>query len=631
MKAMRKRSMFLLALATTLVSTASLSAGPVDKYSLAKMLPEDASMVAFGRQHSGQEFVRAQWARVWEEIEKVRFDKDIKRMFQGFAEESGATAEEFEATWQQMSDLGAMVDWSSLAEREMAFAMKIAFPTTEFVFICKSSEEKAAANFAGLSGIAQQLVTMSSDAVVLVTEGEGDKVKHTLTPVAIPFPLSMTLARSGDSILMGFGTTLPEQTLRLMNGESGAPMVETKRFKDALADLPAGEDSVVFVDVAKLMTQLRGVVDQAMSMAPQEDEEVAQIQKVIARVFQMIDIWDYVGETATTDGMTTHMHSQTLLRSDAQKADLYRIMYADRTLKDPFKFVPADAGDVSAMSGVDFTAAYNAMISFVTDVIPEGPEHIAEWNAMQEQMGVNVERDVLSWMEGSLVTFSVPGPTPFSPAEFVIMIKVRDTEKARKQINDWMDQLEQMVAAQGGQGVAISDAEIEGGEGFRKLIMPMLAMVGLQAPTIGVHDEWVMLGASPEIIAKTIAVGAGKAPNFSTNERFKKEGVPFDGPVRAVSFTDLTKLGDQLGQALAMVPLAMTMAMQGQAQNPAQRAILAMMSKAGRVVRKLDFFQSSSSVTTMKGATVMTHSVTHYREPTSGKPTPDDSSDTSPQ
>ncbi|MCA9244792.1 MAG: hypothetical protein KDA32_12590 [Phycisphaerales bacterium] len=631
MKAVRKKNLFLLALIATLAGgAASLTAGPIDKYSLAKALPEDVAMAVYGRQHSGQEFLRTQWERVWEEIEKVRFDKDIKRFFQSMAEENGATAEDFDATWQQMCDLGAMVDWSALAEREMAFGMKMGFPTPEIVFICKASNEKAASNFTGLSGIAQQLVEMSSEGLVLVTEGEGEKVRHTLTPVGVPFPLAFTLARSGDSILIGFGSTLPDQALRLLNGESGAPIAETKRFKEAVSELPNGEDSVVFVDIAKLMAQLRSVIDAAMQMAPPgDDEEKAMVEKIVARVFKMIDIWDYAAEGASTDGMVTDNYSITVLRSDARDADLYRIIYADRTLTDPFKYVPAEAGDVSAMAGLDFTAAYTTLVSFVSEAIPDGAEHIAEWNAMQEQMGVNVERDVLSWIEGSMVSFSIPGPTPFSPAEFMIMVKVRDSDKARKQIGDWMDQLEQMVAAQGGQGVAISDAEIEGAEGFRKLIMPMLAMVGLQAPTIGVYDEWVMLGASPEIVAKTIAVGTGKAPNFSTNDRFKKEGVPFDGPVRAVSFTDLTKLGDQLGQALSMVPLAMTLAAQGQ-QNPGQRTLLAMMSKAGRVVRKLDFFQSSASVTTMKGQKVITHSVTRYREPAAEKPTPD-SSDSSPQ
>jgi hypothetical protein len=118
-------------------------------------------------------------------------------------------------------------------------------------------------------------------------------------------------------------------------------------------------------------------------------------------------------------------------------------------------------------------------------------------------------------------------------------------------------------------------------------------------------------------------VAAGKAEDFSQNERFQKEGIPPDGKVTALSFTDLTKLGEELGQMLQMAPMIGMMAPDVM-KNPLAQGVLNMVGKLGRVVKRLDFFQSSASRTTFDGKTVVMKTVTTYREPpvvTKPKPT----------
>ena len=50
-------------------------------------------------------------------------------------------------------------------------------------------------------------------------------------------------------------------------------------------------------------------------------------------------------------------------------------------------------------------------------------------------------------------------------------------------------------------------------------------------------------------------------------------------------------------------------------KNPGLQGILRMVSKFGRVAKELNFFQSSSSLSTMDGNKVVTRTVTNYREP----------------
>ncbi len=108
---------FLAAALVLAVVLPAASAGGIDDFTLTKAIPADAFMAVHARDHAGKEFVNTQYARVWEEVRKVRFDRDIKRVFKALRQEGlppGTELEGFEEQWQQMYDLWAALDWASL-------------------------------------------------------------------------------------------------------------------------------------------------------------------------------------------------------------------------------------------------------------------------------------------------------------------------------------------------------------------------------------------------------------------------------------------------------------------------------------------------------------------------------------
>ncbi|MBL8878335.1 MAG: DUF3352 domain-containing protein [Phycisphaerales bacterium] len=302
-----------------------------------------------------------------------------------------------------------------------------------------------------------------------------------------------------------------------------------------------------------------------------------------------------------------------VLRDNASTRMLYPALYGNAAVKDPFKFVPADAGDVSVNSGINLLKLYQSAMQFTKENIPDAEAALAEWAAQQEAMELNIESDVLSWINGKIVTFSIPGPTPYSPAEGVFMLAVSDEKKAAAML----DKLFEAVAPFAEQQQAvITGLDKEGLTGFRSISHPMVIMLGMKEPTIGVRDGYLMLGASPKIIQKALDTAAGKNPNFSTNERYKKEGMPVSSNVVAFSFTDMTHMGEQMGQAFKMAPMIANM-MGGGAQEPPVKAMLSIMSKVGNVFEKLDFFLSECSVSTFDGKAQVTKAIVNYREPPS--------------
>jgi hypothetical protein len=596
--------------------TAVASARGLDDFTLARAIPADAALAVHTRGHDGQAFLNKQMERIWAEVENARLDRDIKRLFKALAVEQGTAVEEFEANWQRMSDLAAGVDWANLASEEYGMGLKLGFPMPEYVVMFRAPSDKVGGNFEGLAGILKELAGLDPAALELSTDGEGESVVHRLSVVAAPFPVGFAVARRGDTIVMGFGTSMVEQSLAMLGGEEGETLASTDRFKAAFAKLPAPTDSAVYFDIAKFMGQLRGVIDQGMQMAPMpapDDpgyEEAQAMTKVPGKILDRLDIGDYLAAVATTDGMKTSAHTIFALKEGAETKGLYKALFGNGTLENPLKYVPADAQDVSASTGINLLALYDEIIDVLSNDIPDGDEAIAGIASLKDEIGYDLREDILGWIKGNALSFSLPGASAYQSGEFAVLLGVRDDEKASTMIGELLD----MVAAKGGEQLAVVEATIEGAEGFRSLKSPMLGMVGMKAPTLGVKDGWLWFGSSPEVVARSMAVASGSEENFSKNERFQKEGLPLGDQLVSMSFKDTTQWGEQVGAALGMVSMV-SMFAPDVAKHPPVQALLSTVGKLGRVVRKVDFLLSSASQSTFDGRVLATTAIVNYREP----------------
>jgi hypothetical protein len=629
----RRQNILAVVLALTLVLPTAWAEG-LDDFKLAKAIPADAFLAIHCRDHAGKAFINKQYERVWAEVERARFDRALKPMFKAMQQKQlppGAELEGFEEQWQQMSDLWASVEWASLAKREFAMGMKLSFPTVEFVMLMMPPEDELKHSFEGLSGILKTLVELDPNKIVLTTEEEGGTTIHRVTFPDAPFPFGLTLARHNDVIMIGFGPTMFEQSLALLRGEGGQALAASPRFREAFRKLPPPTDELVFFDIAKLIGQLRGAVEavlaQMESAAPAEEEpgyeDYVKWKALPGKIIDAIDMFEYTASVMTTDGMKCNEDSVTVLRDDAASHAFYPMMAGNEPISDPLKYVPQNAGEFWVTSGINLPALYKAVVKILREDVPNGEEMVAWLEGLKDEetgYGIDVENDIVGWIGGSLISFSVPGPTPYASSEFVFMVSVRDEAKAREMIDRLAGMIEPLLAQQNG---SVVDAEIEGAEGFKSVVFPMLAMFGVMGkPTLGVKDGWLFIGSSPEMIATTLEVAAGKAENFAKNERFHKEGILPEGSVTSLSFTDMTKLGEELGQLLTMVP-AIQFAVPDLAKDPVMQGVLNVVGKLGRVVRKLDFFQSSASRTTFDGKMQVTKKITTYREPpVITKPTP---------
>lgn len=589
-------------------------AGGIDDFSLTRAIPADAFLAVHARNHDGLTFLNKQYDRVWQALAGSRIDRDIRRMIKDLTKEQGQDPEEFERIWQQITDLLAGVDWANLSEREFAFAMKLEFPVSEMVALFKPKPETIGDSFTGLSAMLKELAKLDEENLQFAEDKQGDLETRKLTATGMPSNFGLMVARHKDTLLIAMGSGWVEQSIAMLEGKGGEPLAKSARFQEAFKKLPAPTDELVFFDAARMMTSLRDIIKKALaeSGAAEPAEGEPDPQKLVTRLLDAVDMFDYVASVSSTKDKQTVEESVCVLKGDAAKHALYPALFGNPPIKEPLKYIPKSASDMSVSTGIDLQKLYAEALKYFREEIPDAETHLAEWDALQEEWQFNVEKDLLSWLVGDMAEFSIPGATAFSPGEFCLMFGVRDEKKAAETIKRGMDALAPLLQQQSG---LVEEISVAGSEGFHAINHPFIGMVGLKEPTIGVKNGVLFFASSPKVIELALDTAAGKSENFSKNERFLKEGLPPASNVVSLSFSDTTELGKNIGQGLRMAPMFAQMAGPEMGKNPAMKAIFGILGKLGPVFDKLDFLLSTAEQSTFDGKVIKGKSVTNYREP----------------
>lgn len=647
-----------------LIGAALAHAAGLANFTLTRAIPADAQVVMQCRDHDGRAFVNTQYDRLWAEIEKQNFGRDLRRLFQNMAKQSGGDPNEFDVNWQRINDLAAVVEWNTLAKREFAFAMKLAPPLGgEFIFLLMPPAERVGPDFDGLVGLLKGLVGLAPPGVFELSEdGAGESRLCKVALAAGGPPLSLMLAREGETILVGVGSALPEQALALLKGESdaSATLAASARFKKAMGMLPPPTDGYVFVDIAQIMAQTKVFAQMAAQAAalaepnanaappdPHSDAatnggspEVAsdepsqngagtqpaappavtpgiRMLAALPALVRELEVWEFAAEVSTTDGMKTESHGVTVLRPGAAERGFGKVLYGNPPIDKPFRYIPKEATSVGVNSGFSWAALYRTVVDFVEREVPDGPAMIEQWNTQKQALPYDVEA-ILGWLGGEYASFSAPIPTPFMPGS-VYVLPVRDPGKAAAFIEQVSQDLNTALKEQ---NAGVEDAKIEGADGFKRVILPPLfAMVpGLGRPIYGLKDGNLIVGNGPEVVGLAMKVASGGQDDFSKNERYQAEGLPIIENMTAFTFADLSRMGDELSQMFAMVGLLQSFSPELR-KDPVAMSALGMLAKVSNVLKKLDFFKSSCAIKTFKDNAEHSHTIVNYQEPPRPKTT----------
>ncbi|MBP7746310.1 MAG: hypothetical protein KA383_09255 [Phycisphaerae bacterium] len=348
-------------------------------------------------------------------------------------------------------------------------------------------------------------------------------------------------------------------------------------------------------------------------------DELSVVRHFLDRVTSTMRIMDYAATVERTEGYATHMESLAVLVSDARKNPFYAVLGQRPPVTDCTHYLPEETASFSVSSGVDCGALYRFLEDSVRAAGPVGEEMLQKWAEIQKQIGVDVQRDVVAWLDGQFISVTLDGERGS-----VWLVKVKDEETARSKVGAALGflstQLSDAIAKQpalaGLAMLAIHTSEIEDPRltGFQNIH----SSFSPQPAVWGVQDGYLMFGSSADAVALCLATARGEHPNVRKNARVMSEALLPDGPVDSVSLADQRGLGEEIAKGIGIVSMVSGM-MGAFIPEPSVRPVITrlagILAKLTPVVRKINFFKSTASETTFDGLAWRTRTVTHYFSP----------------
>jgi len=616
-----KRTFFRLTVCAPLLAAfAAGSAARAADLGLDRAVPADVFLFVHGVHNPERDFLDKHWAGVWKELRKANLAQEIHNLLA--ASRTAEEREAFRGWWDKAASLFGAVDWSGLLHREVVFAGRMMFPFPQFMMLTRQEPESLERNLTGLRGLLEELAKAGGGTLVESEVPGGKRWTFLVGQMGI----TVHLVRCRDVLGLAVGDGLVTEAIELLTGTGDrTPLVKTPRFTSAFKELPHAEDTRFFFD----NTAMLGGIDKILAAAapPPTQEQPAPGQTpaqtpglpVFRAILAHLRILDYVASVEYTEQLRTIEVSRIALVADARRMALHKVCGPPNPIRKFDEYLPRETTSFSVSSGLDLAAFYEVLLDFVRKDVPEGQTLLDQWEQIQQQIGFDVRKDLLSWVGPTSVSVSLPASSPLAlgGGDWVMMLQVTDAPLAREKVNQWLVQLSTLVAQLGGnnpmlaQPLSITPVNIEGAEGFKQVTHPALMM--LFRPVIGVKGEYLFVASSPGALKNVLATAAGEHPGILQNETFRREGLVPDGPVSAISFTDLRGQAQQMGTVLGMVGMFGAFIPADDPKAGVFKAVLGMLQKLGPVGAAVDYYESTASISTFDGRRIQTRTITNYK------------------
>ncbi|MCH8881148.1 MAG: hypothetical protein IID34_14860 [Planctomycetes bacterium] len=604
---MRYARIFVLAIAaSSVVLSQARAADQPGKFTLARIVPAGSLLYHHRVANPEREFLTKHWSHVWKALRKSGIDKDIMELITAKAPTEEDRAD-FENHWTKATELFAGVKWSDLTANESLIYVK---SPEDCALMFRPKTETLASNVQGLIAILEELANFDEG---MRLDKSGAHGGHIWTLSMAWTPTTLNLFRRGDVLGFTISETAANDILAaLARAREYERLVDTPRYRDAMAQLPKAEDSLTFIDVHNVFSMARELADGPI----EADGDSGKRVEILKNVIHQLDIIDYIAATEETDGLKTVAHKVVKMTEGARSKKLYKAVANQKPITGVLEHVPASASGYSATSGIDLGMLYSWGKDMLEHNLDEGPQWLARWAEWQQVNEFNLQDDILSWIDGRMIGMTFPGAiqTGFGASkDIVFKIKVNDDARAR---DSFFRQLDRFSGT-----LTMAPAADVNAEGFRSITNPMMMMMmmGMKI-TVGVDKGWLYISDSAPAINKCLATAAGDAPSIATNERYKREGLVPKGPVNSASFADTSNAGQELAMMFGMAPMGLIMIPHSPEAKPI-RSMLGIMSKLAPVLAEKNFERSRSSICRLEGDRWVSQRIVNYKEYTPRKKT----------
>jgi len=563
-------------------------------------IPAEAYIAAYGQSNPERDFQRQYGREIWQTVRDEKLPERVAAIVLDAL--PAAQRESADSINAELQTIFEAVDWSAVGESpECVYGQVMVTPQSQHLLILRLPSADVAESLEdALIKFGQMVERRGGEAVRAATDSSAAAAIHSLSfPQFKEFPFQPSCARLNDVIVLSSSEPLVRQSVDLML-DGGASKFDDPRLKVALEKLPAPEDAQVFYD-GRLQFQSMRDIGKFIREKAANDPNADRAARILEQVIDQLAILDYEATVEYTDANRNCQQSLGRLVPGAEEKLLARVLTQGAPFENWQRWVPADAQAYMLTSGANLHVLYEGVMKFLRDEVPESQPALEKLEALQAEWGVHLDRDVLQSFSGECVSLKLPAASPgvIGGQDQVLALRCQNPERIRELIGQGVGRLQE-IPWFGAQQLQFGPAEKL--SGFDQLSLSMLAGMGVK-PVVGFHEGWMIVATNAEAAEKVIKTLAGEAPSIDSTKEFQRFGLQIDGPVYAISYTDLAASTRQAAQFIRQAGMAAPIAIgvAGAKAKPGElkplQDAVALLPSIANVVEKFDFLEARLRIT----------------------------------
>jgi hypothetical protein len=585
-----------------LVAVCAAAMHAADTPDLRRGVPDDTYLVVLGMHNPERDFQKPYYDEIWKTVQDTEIiERALKIVTSRMGEAELAQAN---SIIDQLREATSPIDLGGLAAcQQMVYAQQMVMfqpsgapmiPTSHHLVLLSVTPEVAASTVAGMKNLFALVEQFSEGNARVVESQEGPAA---LVALELPgqSPMQPVVAQMGGVFALATSPELLKTSLAMLNGGAGKSKFDDPRLAEALAKLPAAEDSLVFYDGRSQFKTL-GEIAPMISNLGGGDPNVERIAKIVHTVIMELAVFDYEVTVEYTEGNLNRTASYGKLLPGTDESTLRKMVSSGEPFQDWQNWVPAGAVSYSLGTGVNLHVLYDRIMQLLNQDVPESAEALAEFEKMQEQFDLYLDRDILQAFTGEYASVTVKTDT--GKMESVLALRCAKPERINELVHRGFDALQQIEFVRQQQLRLVESKELEG---FEAVSATLLMLLG-PSPVIGYQDGWMYIGQSAAAVKKVLDTKAGNSDTILGTEAFQRLNVEIEGPVDAISYANTAENIRAVADSLRKAGLVFQMAVAMSGNNAEDKSLdpvkefLALMPDAAKILEKFDFLESKITV-----------------------------------
>ena len=563
---------------------------------LRRAIPTNVFMAVYGRHNPERDYQGEYYKEILETVNETKIVEQAVNIVTKRLKPDDL--EKAEAIVQELREAVSPIDLQEvLACQQIAYAQKQQVPSSHHLLLMQLTSDGAAGVEQGLTNLFRKAEQFTNRKIWMESnEMRGVNVTSLRLPPGAP--ISPTIARWNDTILIATSRDLAVSSLEMLMDQTGPSKFDDPRVKEALSHLPAPEDAIVFYDGRLHMQQLRQIGDFISQNA--QGEKAASVRRLIERMLNEVSILDYEITVEFTEGNKNCSAAYGRVLPNTEDRVLTRMITSGQPFEDWASWVPAESTAYSLNRGLNLHPLYEWIMKTVPEEFPEAQEGLSRFEELQKSWDLHIDRDILQSFSGEFASIAMPASSSAAAGgqQSVSAFRCQNPDRIRELLHRGLDRLAEhpMVEAQ-----ELHRQPVEELEGFEEISALFFQMFGAR-PVIGFRDGWMILGSSPQAVQKFLDTRAGQGETIAQSEAFQRFALPVTGPVHGIAYTDTAAQTRQISQMLNRVGMLAPgiIAMMGAQGDPEQmqvvQEVMALLPSVGRIVSKLDFLEAKLAV-----------------------------------